>query len=112
MGRQAETPLTDDALRHDVINLRKEMTAVMAECYAHQIMLGDLTSALIHDQPDWRQRLDTLRRNAIMSAENFEFMGGETPANEVLRKEIVRRIDEHFSAVLAGLSAWHARRGS
>lgn len=104
--------MTDEALRQDVINLRKEMSAVMAECYAHQIILGDMLSAFIYDEPDWKLRLGTLRENALASAKNFELIGGEEPANEALRREIVRRIDEHFSAVLDGLSAWHARRGS
>lgn len=104
--------MSDDALRQDVINLRKEMSAVMAETYAHQIMLGDMLSAFIYDRPDWRERLGTLRQNAIEGARRFEFMGGDEVANQALRKEIERRIDEHFSAVLSGLSAWHARRGS
>lgn len=89
--------MTDAALRQDVINLRAEMNAVKAECYAHQILVGDLTSALIYDRPDWRERLGILRQNAIQAARNFELIGGDEPANAALKKEIERRIDEHFS---------------
>lgn len=103
---------TLDNVTHDLLNLRSEMNAVKAELYAHQIMFGDMLTQLIYLRPDWRERLAVLRDNALNGARNFELIGGGPAANAALQREIASRIDEHFSTVLDGLSAWHGRQGS
>lgn len=99
-------------LKHDFHELRSELNAMKAELYAHQILVGDLVTQFVYPHPDWRERLDVLRANAIEGARKFELIGGEPALNAALQKEIERRIDEHFSSALDGLTAWHSRHGS
>jgi len=99
-------------LKHDLLNLRTEMNAVQAELYAHQILLGDIITQMVYPREDWRERLGVLRQNALDGARKFELIGGDQAANATLKRAIASRIDEHFSSVLDGLTAWHGRPGS
>lgn len=99
-------------LKYDLLNLRSEMNAVKAELYAHQIMLGDVFTQMVFPREDWKERLGVFRQNAINGARNFELIGGDPATNATLKREIERRIDEHFSSVLDGLTEWQRRPGS